>query len=61
MFWAVGDFRGVAFWIGVVVMSDDETPPVPELPPLTGEERALVEKYPMPKGVPDAEVNKNTR
>lgn len=42
-------------------MSDDETPPVPELPPLAGEERALVEKYPMPKGVPDAEVNKNTR
>jgi len=61
LFWAVGDFRGVAFWIGVVVMSDDETPPVPELPPLAGEERALVEKYPMPKGVPDAEVNKNTR
>lgn len=40
-------------------MQDAETPPAPELPPLAGEERALVEKYPMPKGVPDAEVNKN--
>ncbi len=49
----------MAFWIGVVVMSEDKKPPVPELPPLAGEERALVAKYPMPKGVPDAEVNKN--
>ena len=42
-------------------MQDVETPPAQELLPLAGEERALVEKYPMPKGVPDAEVNKNTR
>lgn len=40
-------------------MQDAETPPAPELPPLAGEERELVEKHPMPKGVPDAEVNKN--
>ncbi|WP_054463778.1 hypothetical protein [Phaeobacter sp. 11ANDIMAR09] len=40
-------------------MQDAETPPVPEMPPLAGEDRALVAKYPMPKGVPDAEVNKN--
>jgi hypothetical protein len=40
-------------------MSDAQTSPVPELPPLAGEDRALVAKYPMPKGGPDAEVNKN--
>ena len=55
----MGNFRGVAFWIGVVVMQDAETPPVSELLPLAGKERELVEKYRMPKGVLDAEVNKN--
>lgn len=49
----------MAFWIGVVVMQDAETPPVSELLPLAGKERELVEKYRMPKGVLDAEVNKN--
>jgi hypothetical protein len=46
-------------------MPEDETPSVPELTPLAGEERALVKNTPcpktsqIPKGVPNAEVNKN--
>ena len=39
--WAVGDFRGVALWIGVVVEPEDETLPVSELRPLADEERAF--------------------
>ena len=33
----------MAFWVGVVVMPEDEIPPVPELPPLAEEDRALVD------------------
>lgn len=39
-------------------MTDENRPSVPALPPLTGRDRDLVERFPLPASVPDALVNK---
>lgn len=39
-------------------MAEPAAPMVPDLPPLEGVSKALVTKYPLPPGVPDAVVNK---
>jgi len=39
-------------------MAEENGAPVSDLPPLTGRERDLVSRFPLPPGVPDALVNK---
>ncbi|AKU43290.1 terminase small subunit [Rhodobacter phage RcCronus] len=51
----------MGFWVGVVDMTEEnDAPPGQAMPPLTGRERSLVSRFPLPAGVPDVLVNKKS-